>query len=158
MVCYWRGTFRRCYRLLCLLQVQFRPAILFSEYSVVWLLSCLHLHLGLLSVPSLSPEEIFHLCYHLPVVFSHYPLVHSKPFQSFQLSFYSLSKVFCVTGIIPEQEWKWMVATCQCEFWNKGSQVEFVQHIRKNLTAKKKPFGKAFMPSELSNKKTSEGK
>jgi len=67
-------------------------------------LSCLHLHFGLLSIPSLSSGKIFHLCYHLPVVFSHYPLVHSKCFQSFQLSFCSLGKVFCVTLIIPGQE------------------------------------------------------
>lgn len=36
--------------------------------------------------------------------------------------------MLCVTLITPEPEWQWIVATCQHEFWNKGSQVVFVQH------------------------------
>lgn len=100
--------------------------------NILWLgsiTSLSHSHLSLMSMHSVSSGEIFHLCYHLPVIFSHYPVVQSKSFQSFQLSFNSLGKVFCVALIVAEREWKWIVATSHCEFWNKGGRVEFVQHI-----------------------------
>lgn len=75
--------------------------------NILWLgsiTSLSHLHLGLVSILSVSSGEIFHLCYHLPVIFSHYAVIHSKSFQSFQLSFHFLGKVFCITLIIAEQE------------------------------------------------------
>lgn len=77
--------------------------IVYAQSVSVTSFSCLRVHLGLLSVSSLSSGGIFHLCDHLLVIFPYYPLVHLKSFQSFQLSLYSLGKVFCVTLIIPEQ-------------------------------------------------------